>query len=203
MTNIGPVLHLGFSLVLLWGLLFFCWRQYRLDSLREKLFAIRNELFFFAAEGKIAFGNPAYRTLRDLINGMIRYAHKLSATQLVVTVLAYSFRPDEKWRQPMKQWREDVGALPPELRDKLIFSHDEMFRAVMKHVAGGNIVLMVAFSLLKAIRFLVKTISGGTTQNLSVLEAGRDLNLNLIEAQALKEQELETRFAECEFATKG
>jgi hypothetical protein len=203
MTDIGPALHLGFSLLLLWGLIFFCWSPYRLDSLREKLFAIRNDLFQFAARGGISFSDPSYRTLRDLMNGMIRYAYKLNGTQLLLTAIAYSSRKDEQWRIPVRLWHETVEALPAIQKDKLMSSHDEMFRVVMKHIAGGNIILLMAFSLLKLLRLLVKVFTGGTTQNLSVLKAGRDLNLNLIEAQALKAHELENRYSECELALRS
>lgn len=203
MTNFGPALHLGFSLILLWGILFLCWRPYRLDLLREKLFAIRNDLFFFAACGGISFNDPRYRTLRDLMNGVIRYAHRLSATQLFLTVITHGAHPDEKWKEPMKQWREGVEALPSDAKRKLISSHDEMFRIVMKHIAAGNPILLTAFSLLKAVRFVVREVTGGTTQNLTVLKVGRDLNLNLIEAEALKTQQLESRCAACELAVKG
>ena len=96
----------------------------------------------------------------------------------MLAFIANSFRSDEKWREPMKKWRKDVDSLPRELKDKLISTHDEMFRTVMKHIAIGNIVLFVAFAMLKALRFFVRTFSSGTTQNLTVLEAGRDLNLN-------------------------
>jgi hypothetical protein len=201
--NIGPVLHLGFSLLLLWGLLFFCWREYRLDALREKLFSLRNGLFLFAAQGHIAFNDPSYRMLRDLMNGMIRFAHKLNASQLLLAAIDRASQPDERWKVPMKEWRRAVDALPPDARQELISSHDEMFRAVMKHIAKGNVVLLIAFALLKLLRFIVRTFSGGATQNLTMLQAGRDLNLNLIEAQALKAQELDAAYRECELAAKG
>ncbi len=203
MVETGAALHLGFSLLLLWGLIFFCWRPYRLDSLRERLFSIRNDLFHFAARGEISFEDPSYRTLRDLTNGMIRYAHTLSGTKLFLTAVAYSSRRDDKWREPVRQWHEAVAALPPKQREKLMSSHDEMFRAVMKHIAGGNVILLVAFTLLKGLRLVVNVATGGSTQNFSVLKAGRDLNLNLIEAQALKTRELESRYPECELAVKG
>src|ERR1019366_10651823 len=78
----APALHLGFSLVLLWGLLFFCWDEYRLDALRDKLFSLRHRLFMAAVEGHIAFDDPTYQQLRILMNGMIRFGHKLTFGRL-------------------------------------------------------------------------------------------------------------------------
>jgi hypothetical protein len=189
--NIGPALHLGFSLVLLWGLLFFCWSEYRLDALRDKLFALRHRLFMFATDGHIAFNDPTYQQLRTLINGMIRFGHKLTFGRLVLTLISQRIYPDPRWTQPMMLWRAAVQKLPEDSRDALVAIHDDMFRAVMKHMAVGNPVILVAFALLKAIRLFVQILTLGATQNLTVLKAARDLHLTLIEAQALESQELE------------
>jgi hypothetical protein len=198
--NIGPALHLGFSLILLWGLLFFCWKELRLDSLRDKLFGLRHELFMLAASKRIPFDDPTYKILRDLINGMIRFAHKLSFSRLFLAMVDQRLRPDPQLAHPMKQWQEAVSKLPDEPRIALTAIHDDMFRAVMKHMASGNPVVLLAFALLLTIRSMVQLLSRGATQNLSVLKAGRDLHLNLIEAQALEAQELEIAYGECGLA---
>jgi hypothetical protein len=198
--NLGPALHLGFSLVLLWGLLFFCWSEYRLDSLRDKLFALRHRLFMFAADGHIAFNDPTYQQLRILMNGMIRFGHKLTFGRLVLAGISQRVSPDPRWAEPMEQWRADVQKLPVESRDGLQAIHDDMFRAVIKHMATGNPALLLAVILLAAIRLFVKILTRGATQNLSLIKAGRDLHLNLIEAQALESQEFESIYGNCGFA---
>ena len=197
MINIGPALHLGFALLLLWGLTFFCWRELRLDSLRDSLFALRYRLFIYAASNRIPFDHPTYKILRELINGMIRFAHKLSFGRLFVAVLAEHTRPDPRWTDAMEHWRGAVEKLPKDSRDTLISIHDDMFRIVIKHMAVGNPIMLLAFALLLAIRFMVQFISSGATQNMSVLRASKDLHLNLIEAQALEAQELESIYGEC------
>lgn len=196
MINLGPALHLGFALVALWGLLYFCWREYRWDRLRDKLFALRHRLFICAAQGRIQFDAPAYRVERDLINGMIRFTHKLTFGRLFLTGISHRLRPDQELIEPMNQWRAEVDGLPRDTQQELRSIHDEMFRSVMKHMASGNPVLFLAFALLKTIRLLVQVATNGTQQNLSVLQAGRQLHLNLVEAQALEAQELESRYGE-------
>lgn len=66
------------------GLIFVLWTNYyrRLfcDQYRQHLFRIRDSLFNRAAAGEISFEDPAYHSLRYMLNGMIRYAHKMSAT---------------------------------------------------------------------------------------------------------------------------
>jgi hypothetical protein len=192
MTNIGPALHLGFALLLLWGLMFFCWRELRLDSLRDSLFALRYRLFMYAATNGLPFDHSTYRMLRDLINGMIRFAHKITFTRLFLAFVSQAIHPDPRFMEPMQQWREAVKKLPEESGKALTSIHDDMFRVVMKHMAISNPVALIAFVLLLTIRVVVQVCTRGATQNLSVLKAGRDLHLNLIEAQALEAQELES-----------
>lgn len=200
MINIGPALHFGFSLILLWGLLVFCYRELRLDSLRDRLFGLRHELFMVAASNRISFDDPTYKVLRDLINGMIRFAHKLSFGRLFLAMIDQRLRPDPQFSRPVKQWQEALSKLPDESRIALTAIHDDMFRAVMKHMASGNPAVLLAFAMLLTIRSMVQLFSRGTTQNLSVLKAGRDLHLNLIEAQALEAQELESIYGDCGLA---
>src|SRR5882672_8095868 len=96
MTPIAYVsasLHLTLALLLLWVLLFHFWRRYRVDSLRERLFELRGELFDYAAAGDVSFSDPAYTRLRMLMNSMIRFAHRFT-TSRVVTI--YIFRNELK-----------------------------------------------------------------------------------------------------------
>jgi hypothetical protein len=43
-----------------------------LDRFRQDVFGLRDELWDFAASGQISFDDPAYRLLRQLMNGFIR-----------------------------------------------------------------------------------------------------------------------------------
>ena len=63
------------------------WRDARLDSFRQELFVLRDELFDYAASGKIAFDDPAYRLLRQMMNGMIRYGHQISFFRFLMTAI--------------------------------------------------------------------------------------------------------------------
>ena len=65
-------------LMVLWTILFCLWPTVRLDCFRQQIFEVRDELFDYAASGRIAFSHPAYRLLRQSMNGFIRYGHKVS-----------------------------------------------------------------------------------------------------------------------------
>jgi len=65
------------SLAGLWVLVFWLYRDYRVDLFRQELFQVRDELFDFAAQGQIPFDHPAYVGLREVFNGYIRFAHRV------------------------------------------------------------------------------------------------------------------------------
>lgn len=78
MNGIAVATSSVFSIVAVLVLFFWLYRQMRLDVFRQKLFALRDELFDVAADGKIDFRHPAYGMLRSTINGTIRFGHRLN-----------------------------------------------------------------------------------------------------------------------------
>ncbi len=82
MTNSAydPSLML-FSVASLAGLVvlyFWLYRDYRIDLFRQRLFALRDELFDLARSGAISFDDRAYGLLRSTLNGFIRFGHRLT-----------------------------------------------------------------------------------------------------------------------------
>src|ERR1700722_16498486 len=73
--EIAVVCRLGFALIGLWMLYWFCYRPSFLDAYRQDLFAIRDRLFDAASRIPGAFADPGYQAQRRLINGYIRFAH--------------------------------------------------------------------------------------------------------------------------------
>ncbi len=73
------------SLMMLWVGLFWLYPMYIIDSFRQQMFAVRDQMFLDAADEKLSFDDDAYDLLRTAMNGSIRSAHKLS----IVHVLLY------------------------------------------------------------------------------------------------------------------
>ena len=69
------------SLALLTYLVFFAYQSYRVDKLRQDLFSLRDDLFDEALDGHIAFDDKGYQVTRQLINGLVRFAHELTIVQ--------------------------------------------------------------------------------------------------------------------------
>lgn len=77
-TSLSTIVSLS---ILLIGVFYFH-RNYFDDAFRQKMFNLRNELFDWADEGGIAFDNPAYVLLRQVMNGYLSYAHRMSLLHL-------------------------------------------------------------------------------------------------------------------------
>lgn len=74
------------SLALLWMLLWF-YVEYTIDSFRQKVFTLRDEMFDMASSGKIPFNHKAYGRLRSTMNGSIRFAEEISLARLFLVIL--------------------------------------------------------------------------------------------------------------------
>lgn len=90
---------------------------------RDEVFHLRRELFSLAADGKVAFSDPAYVRLRGTMNGMLRFIERLTFPRLVVFFIATKDEPDvepdlddliqqipdEATRERLLKIRTDVG----------------------------------------------------------------------------------------------
>jgi predicted PurR-regulated permease PerM len=77
--------------VLFWfalGFLFLQWKwlwlPYLLDSFRNRIFVLRDELFDFSLQGGSNFDSQEYRTLRDQMNSSLRFVQKLGVIELLM-----------------------------------------------------------------------------------------------------------------------
>jgi len=83
-TALGlTALTTSLSLIALWALFHWLYRDYRVDLFRQRMFALRGQLFDMAASGRITFDNPAYGKVRGMLNGYIRFAHRVSLPLLL------------------------------------------------------------------------------------------------------------------------
>jgi hypothetical protein len=128
---------------------------YRLDSFRQNVFALRDELFDYAAAGNISFNDPAYRLLRQSMNGFIRYAHQLSLFRLVFTFEIWKYRHEKSWADSWEKALKNVNRL--EVRRKLNEFHERSLVLVMDRIVTGSPILILAL----AFTFLIFTLHQG------------------------------------------
>ena len=82
------------SLALLWILYAWLYKGYIIDLYRQKMFILRDQLFDEALEGLISFDHPAYGTLRNTMNGYIRFAHRINIMDGLLLSLVSIWKKD-------------------------------------------------------------------------------------------------------------
>lgn len=65
-----------------------------LDFLRYKLFRLRQELFLLAFDNGLSYETTLYRTFENSINGVLRFANRISYTEVCVFSIWF------KWKHP-------------------------------------------------------------------------------------------------------
>ena len=106
------------------------YQRYRIDRFRNELFAVRDELFLFAAQNNL-INDPGYRELRKVFNGMLRFCHRLTFMQLMLA-------PVSAGSEPFQEWLSLIGKLPNAQRDQLISYHFRMLEMGMRFVILGS-----------------------------------------------------------------
>ncbi|CAI2716935.1 hypothetical protein [Nitrospina watsonii] len=87
------------SLFLQWH---YCWRPFMLNNFRARIFKLRDEFFDFASQGGISFNEDVYIEMRKRCNCILRFAHRLNLTNLLLFFFLIKF--DEKFSKE-KEYR--------------------------------------------------------------------------------------------------
>lgn len=112
--------------------------SYRVDNLRDRLFAIRDSLFLYAVDNEL-IESPAYQNLRLFMNGMIRYAHRVSMVRVIV-LMATMKLAGVSIEMPAiyVEWEKETNRLPAEQGDKIRECHAQVLTLVAKHMILGS-----------------------------------------------------------------
>lgn len=146
--EIGVILRATIGFVLLVILFNKYWRESRIDDFRHRLFMVRADLFDYARNGEIGFRDPAYTMLRENINSMLRFAHKITLTRfLVITVFSRSIISSELVEQLDREWNDAIRQLKSEaVRRQLTELHERALFEVCRHMVLGSVSLFLFLS---------------------------------------------------------
>jgi len=186
MSDAVDCLYLSISALALLLLMRF-FRDYRLDKVRDDMFTLRDRLFDYAAENDL-LQHPAYRRLREIMNAMIRFAHKISVTRLLLSMFLDRFVPETERRRPFDEWLKTLNDLPQHHQEKLINFHVEMGYIITRFVVQGSIFARIIVELARAyllIRDFYLTVEETIVKKLMMRTAR---GWQLIEAQALEDR---------------
>ncbi|HXM43810.1 MAG TPA: hypothetical protein VN924_21430 [Bryobacteraceae bacterium] len=126
---------------------FWLWPCMRLDIFRQKMFALRDELFDYAESGRIGFNHPAYRLLRQSMNGFIRYGHRLTFFQINLMMLYWKFGASQPPMDWTEKWNRAIATVNDEqVRENLVKFHERSIMLVSERlVLGSPVLLLVLF----------------------------------------------------------
>jgi len=157
----------------------------RLDDFREHTFAIRAELFDYADSGKIKFDDPAYRLLRQSMNGFIRYAHQLSFFRVCMAILIWKAvgEPELEWTT---KWKKALASVKDEnVRRDLIAFHDKASSLAAERLVLGSPILIIL--LILCLIFVVFR-AGLVSLRSAVKKASTELTAKIIDPRLLDEE---------------
>ncbi len=188
MNQIGAVLNLGFGLVLLWLVYYVGWRFYRIDNVRHDLFELRDELFLYAAEGGVAFKEQAYVILRRRIEALIRFAHTMTLSRVII--IGIQLHKTSAIQSSQQQWETALAQLPAEVSAKLRDIHNRVTIRVMVQMVSGNLALLIIAVLAMPIVW-TKSFLYAQSKEERQLKVAKNLRVYLVEEQAVLAQECE------------
>jgi hypothetical protein len=98
-----------------------------IDRHRQDLFKLRDELFDYANSGKIGFDHQAYRIMRTMINGGIRFGDRTSLFYfLLVAINHIQHQEDDLLVSDFQSlWDSSLASLPLETSKHLKQIHQE------------------------------------------------------------------------------
>lgn len=147
------ILNTSLLLALSW-LYFVGYRQYRNDATRQRLYAIRDELFASAAAGNVPLDSDAHQVARDTINGMIRFLHRLSLLRLILLFI-FSNKEDRKLasQQYSKRLSEALAKLESDdqrkvVQDALASMNAQVVRhLILRSMLATTLILLLGLSI--------------------------------------------------------
>lgn len=123
-------------------------RGYLIDSFRDQLFALRDEMFLYACDHDL-FDSPAYLNLRILMNGMIRYAHRTSIGRLMaLDITRRILKIPLNMPNTYAEWVVALKTLPDDQVRQLREYHDHAIVLAMKHMVQRSPMLWIGIIVL-------------------------------------------------------
>lgn len=132
----------GISILGLIILIFWLYRNYRIDTFRQQMFALRDEVFDYVEESGVGFETRAYGVLRTTMNGYIRFAHRISLLHLLLFAVVTRHEIDPDSRSFEAIWTEATNAVPKQIAEKLDAYRERLNMLVVKHLVLNSPVLV-------------------------------------------------------------
>ena len=147
-----------FASVLLLAKIVSLMHEQSVDETRREIFDLRDELFLYAVDNGL-LTTDAYKRLRSLMNGFIRYAHHLSATRVIMMYIVSRFvAPPVPFSGT---WEPCLAALDGPNRQRILSFLKQQNFIIASHILHRSLILR-AIILAYAMLLKVKRITKGT-----------------------------------------
>lgn len=150
MNMISQTIIIYAGIAVIWWLFAWLYYDYRLDLLRFRLFVARDRLFSCAEQGKIDFDSPAYLLTRTMINGSLRFAHRLTLTDLIIMFMVQKKYNPNGGAQHHARLETALHGLSFEQKKLITDIRFELHIAMLSHIAHVSI-LLFPFAILAKI----------------------------------------------------
>jgi len=132
------------------------------DGFRDRLFALRRELFLLVADSKIAPTDLAYVSFRRHLNGMIRFAERITFMRLAFTGIFVWWRFGAEGMRSMhdSELRAFDSIPDVEVRDALKRIHRKMSVAGALHIFASSPIAWLLTLLAAPVLVLVGLVTG-------------------------------------------
>lgn len=187
--------HILSQLILLFLTLTGCWvlyhwlyKEYAVDKFRQEIFALRDELFAEASDGLIDFNHPAYTTLRRMMNGSIRFSHRINLLGILLFSLQIRTSPylkDSKYSFDARM--DNVSAdLLPDTKERLTYYRNQIDKMLMWHIVRTSPLLILFFitlAIVTVVPLLLMAFLHKRIQRISMVFVQQ--NINTLESAAM------------------
>lgn len=147
-----PLFVIYAGLAIIWWLFAWLYYDYRVDLLRSRLFLARDRLFDFAGSGKIDVKDPAYLLTMRMINGSLRFAHRLTLVDLLIMSWVQKKYNPKGVELHHARINSALHGLNFEQKKRIVDIHLEMQMNIISHVAHVSL-LLVPFVYLAKLAF--------------------------------------------------
>ena len=146
MVNLFYLWMSVFGVALLGALWFFGFQPLFLDLYRFTLFSCREDILALVESGEVPYTDEAYRNLRSLINGLIRYGHRLTLAFYVHTAITIARTGNIEPKPDFsKQLDLQISRLNPHAQAKMSEVRRRMYHACLIYLLGTSLVLQCMF----------------------------------------------------------
>ncbi len=140
----------GLLFILIFWAWFVLWKDLFVDEYRQQLFEVRDELFNMAFRGELPFDSEGYLSLRELLNGTIRFAHVMSPfTLIILHVYREKILPDTEDEYADPRIKSDLENYPETF--DYVFSKSASL--TIDHLSRSSLLTKVLFFALRSTRW--------------------------------------------------